>query len=223
MKFIASYSVKNDVQSHLDSAWRMTFLAHGRKDLPNQIINKYSDGNFKRKIRAARTKKAAGKAVQDYLESMPKYIKNILPVIAAGVGSVLNNREKEIVQSLESIYQKKVPFKKIEVFVTTSFMCSYSYDEKWFRTGWRQTETEHVRTAQHELNHFMFYHYYLDALIKLGVDKEKREKLKEALAIFSNPEGNDKPAVKELERFLLTIQDRCMDDVVKLAIHSGML
>lgn len=223
MKFIVAYSVENDIQSHRDSAWRLAFLSHGREDLQNKIINKYSDENFRKKIKLARTKKEAEIVINDYLSSMPEYIKNILPVIASGVENILNKKQQEIIDLLEKIYQKKFPFTKIGVFITASFMCSYSYDEKWFRTGWRQTEEKHINTVRHELNHFMFYHYYLSKLVKLGVNKEKREILKEALAIFSNPEGNDKPAVKELEKFLLTIKNQSMDNIIKAAISSGVL
>jgi len=223
MKFTAEYSIENDIQNHLDSAWRLAFLSHDREDLQGQILKKYSDENFKSKIKSAQTREEAEKVVRGYLDSLPQFLKDILPVVAAGAENILNKRQEEITELLKNIYQKPFPFDTIKIFITTAFMCSYSYEEKWFRTGWRQTEEKHVSVAKHELNHFMFYYYYLDKLTAIGVSKEKREKLKEAVAIFSNSEGNDKPAVKELENFLLALKGQPMDQIIEAVLNSKIL
>lgn len=80
-----------------------------------------------------------------------------------------------------------------------------------------------INTAKHELNHFMFYYYYLNKLKRQNVSLEKREKLKEALAIFSNPEGNNKPDIKDLETYLQTLSGKKMDEIIDLVIAKNIL
>jgi len=80
-----------------------------------------------------------------------------------------------------------------------------------------------INIAKHELNHFMFYFYYLDKLKQQKVPQEKREKLKEALAIFTNLEGNNKPDIMELESYLKTLNGRSMEEIINLALRSEYL
>ena len=80
-----------------------------------------------------------------------------------------------------------------------------------------------INIAKHELNHFMFYFYYLDKLKQQKVPQEKREKLKEALAIFTNLEGNNKPDIMELESYLKTLNGRSMEEIINLALRSKYL
>ena len=94
----------------------------------------------------------------------------------------------------------------------------YNYEERWFMTGRNSSIEGHLRTARHELNHFMFYYYFPELKNKLGV--EKYEILKEALAIFTNPEGNDKPAVKKLESFLIKQKGTIPEIIAKVPLLS---
>ena len=75
-----------------------------------------------------------------------------------------------------------------------------------------------INTAKHELNHFMFYYYY--SYLKDKLKEEKFERLKEALAIFTNPEGNDKPEVKELEQYLKPLSGKSMEEIIEKATNS---
>ena len=80
-----------------------------------------------------------------------------------------------------------------------------------------------INIAKHELNHFMFYFYYLDKLTQQKVPQAKIEKIKEALAVFTNPEGNDKPDIKQLESYLKTLGGKSMDEIINLALSSEYL
>jgi hypothetical protein len=73
-----------------------------------------------------------------------------------------------------------------------------------------------ILVAKHELNHFMFFYYYPQLKEKLG--EEKFEILKEALVIFTNPEGNDKPAVKKLENYFKTLSGKPATEIINLAL-----
>lgn len=81
----------------------------------------------------------------------------------------------------------------------------------------------HLNTTKHELNHFMFYYYYQEKLRKQSLSEEKIEKLKEALAILTNPEGNNKPDVKELEVFIQLQKNKTINQIIELSLGSSLL
>ncbi|MBM4401733.1 MAG: hypothetical protein FJ044_00615 [Candidatus Cloacimonetes bacterium] len=110
-------------------------------------------------------------------------IKNVTPIIVRGAEQLLNENAVKIIEKLEKTYNKPFPFNEVAVYITTANIHPYNYEEKWFMSGRNQSEQGHLRTAMHELNHFMFYYYYPHLKDKLG--NEKFEILKEALAIYT--------------------------------------
>lgn len=81
----------------------------------------------------------------------------------------------------------------------------------------------HIDTAKHELNHFMFYFYHRTLLDNKGIPMEKIEKLKEALAILTNPEGNNKPDIKELEEYIKSQKEKPVDQIIEMCVNSKLL
>lgn len=65
----------------------------------------------------------------------------------------------------------------------------------------------------HELNHFMFYRYYLKLRDKLGI--EKFELLKESITLFTNPEREGKPDEAPLRRLFMGKSYKNMDEAIK--------
>ena len=88
----------------------------------------------------------------------------------------------------------------------------YNFRQLWFMSGRNCTPKQHIRIAKHELNHFMFYHYYPQLQKELG--KEKYEILKEGLAIYTDPNGNNKPAVKRIENYFRKNLDKTIDKIM---------
>jgi len=147
----------------------------------------------------------------------------VTSVIAKETEKLLNQKKKEIIFPLEKVYGKSFPFSTIKVYLTTAPIFPYNYEERWFMLGRNNDAQKHLATAKHELNHFMFYFYYWDQMRKKRISAEKREKLKEALVILTNPEGNDKPDVKKLEEYLKTLKGKSMDEIIEQVLGSGML
>ena len=199
MIFKVNYSQNKDVWNYLNSCWKFTYPKHGRKTIQEKLLSPYPE-KFRVALAQAKTEKQARKVITDFLNAFSQNYQNTTLVIAKGVETVLNENKQKIVSELEKLYANPFPFDKIEVFLTTVNINPYNYEERWFMSGRNASIQGHIRTTRHELNHFMFYYYFPELKNKLGT--EKYEILKEALAIFTNPEGNDKPAVKKLESFL---------------------
>lgn len=192
------------------------------ENIRDKLLRSFPE-DFRENLKKAKDEKAAKKVIKTFLDSFHPSFYNLNPVIETGLTKILNDRKKEIINPLEKVYRKPLLFKKVTIYLTTFSICSYSYEEKWFMSGRNASIESHIDTSKHELNHFMFYYYYLNKLDKLGVSKEKRERLKEALAILTNPEGNDKPAVKKLENYLKTLAGKPMDEIISLSLKSGLI
>lgn len=196
MIFKVTYSQRKDVWNHLNTTWKFNFEKWGRKNISNSLRKSYPK-KFQLSLRKAKTKKQATKSINDFLNNLPKSFHNKVPIISKGVEVILNENKKEVIESLERAYKKKFPFKVIRVYLTTANMCPYSYEKKWYMTGINFSKEQHLNIAKHELNHFMYYYYHSE--LKKKLSRRKFELIKEALAILTNPEGNDKPEVRKLE------------------------
>lgn len=217
MIFIVKYSLEKDIWNHLNSNWQFHYRKHGRKNIQKKLLQFYPE-EYRRNLAQAKTEKKARAVIKDFLISLPQSFQEKTVIIAKGVEKVLNENKKEIITSLEKVYGKPFPFKKIIVYLTTGNIFPYNYQERWFMTGRNSSFDRHIRIAKHELNHFMFYYYYPHLRHKLGT--EKFELLKEALVIFTNPEGNDKPSVKKLEEHLKTLAGNPMDEIIDKALKT---
>jgi hypothetical protein len=198
MKFIVKYSKERDVWNHLNTIWKFSFHKHGRKKIKN-IIRKNYPANYLNDLWKAETEKGAKKIIDKYLNYLHEHVQNPTSLIVKETEKLLNENKGKIISRLETVYEEKFPFKIITVYIHTGLFSPYNYKERWFMTRRSGNEDKHVKIALHELNHFMFYYYYPQLKEKLG--DEKYETLKEALAIYTNPEGNDKPNVQKLEDY----------------------
>jgi len=217
MNFKVDYLLEKDIWSYLHTCWKFTYPTYGRKTIQEKLLSPYPE-KFKSGLGQAKTEKQARKVIADFLNSLSPNYQNTTLVIAKGVESILNKEKTNIISQLEKLYDKPFPFTEIGVYLTTIGINPYNYKEKWFMTGRNSSIEGHLKTARHELNHFMFYYYFPELKNKLGV--EKYEILKEALAIFTNPEGNDKPAVKKLESFLKKQKGTIPEIITKVLLPS---
>ncbi len=212
MKFIVKYSKEKDILNHLNTNWKFTFKKHGREDIKERIRGKYPK-NYIADLWAAKTEEKARKIISSFLGHFPERIQNTTPLIARGVSQLLNKESSEIISKLEKAYGEEFPFEKITVYIHTCLFSPYNYKERWFMTSRNNSEEGHIQTALHELNHFMFYHYYPQ--LKKEIGDENYERLKEALAIYTNPKGNDKPSVKKLETYFKKNLDKTIKEIFR--------
>ncbi len=222
MNFITSYSKEKDIQNYLNAGWRFTYMKHGRENIQENLLKRFPE-SFRTALTQAPDETSARKVVEDWLNSKDTEYQRITDLTIKTIQMVLDQEKSYIIQLLESVYQEKFPFDEISVFLTTFPIHPYSFENRWFMIGRMSHVPGMIGTAKHELNHFMFYYYFLDDLTKRGIKKEKREQLKEALAILTNPEGNDKPAVKELENFIKPLAGKPAREIIESCVQSGLL
>jgi hypothetical protein len=198
MLFKVDYSVEKDIWNHLNSLWRFTYLKHGRRGMSEKLLKPYPE-RYKQALKKAENQEEATKVIKKFLFSLPLNYRNTTLVIAKGVEAILEENRQDIISSLEGCYNKRFPFNKIFIYITTVNIYPYNYEKRWIMTGRNSSIEGHIRTVKHELNHFMFYYYFPKLKEELG--KVKYERLKEALAIFTSSGKNDKPAAEKLENY----------------------
>ncbi len=218
MKFLVDYSIEKDTIPYLKAIWKMQFKSFGRANLKERLLEKFPE-KFKVEIMAAKTEDEAKKVILDFLkrrlaENKPAFEKKIKEI-----QTFLDLNKEKIIGDLESLFGKKFPFRKIGVYLTTAGICPYNYNELWFMAYENADEKRVVSVALHELNHFMYYYYYLENLKTRGFSQHRLMVLKEALPVLTGDDDN-KPETIELKKFLQTIKSKPMDEIIELAVHA---
>ena len=198
MNIKASYSYSHDVGNYFNSIYRFSWQKYGRENIEDKLRAKLPK-NF---IKALMTTNDSGKAkelIKDYLkeryqEYFVKYDKK-----AKELERVWKKRSKGVLNLLSETYGKPVPFKSVNVYLSSLPICPYRYPEWIIVDGDSNTETQ-LYILLHELNHFMFYYYF--GYLKEKIGKVKFESLKEALTVLTNPDEKGYPAQKRLRSWL---------------------
>jgi len=219
MKFKVFYSQQKDIANYLNSVWHFSYQKYGRKNITQKLLQFYPS-DFKQNLKSAQTKLEAKSVVKNYLTNLSPSFHQQTEVIQIGIDTILNSHSQQIVNQLESIYSQKFPFKNITVYITTLGICPYNYDKRWFMTRRSNSPIGHINTAIHELNHFMFYYYYQDYLTKKNLSQKNIEILKEALAILTNPEGNNKPQVIKIETYIKSLPKKPIKTIIDSCLEK---
>ena len=217
MKFKVRYSTEKDIENYLNSAWRFSYEKHGRFNMEEKVIHRHPK-EFKKELRQAKTKEIAYKVVKKFLTSLPQSFKETTEKLAFEAEKELNQKSDEIVKELETVYEETFPFDQITVYLTTCNINPYNFNEKWFMGNRNASIEQHLKTAKHELNHFMFYFYYPHLKKELG--EKPFERLKEALTVFTNSEGSGKPEVKKLEGLFLSLPNKSIKEAVNFVLKN---
>jgi len=118
----------------------------------------------------------------------------------------------QIIYCLEAFYNKSFPFKEVTAYLTTNVVCPYNFDERWFFIRRNLIEGQ-LSTANHELNHFMFHHYYADLEKEMG--DEKGGVLKESLTFFTDFNNPGFPDEEELRKLYLSKKWKNVDEIIE--------
>lgn len=220
MTFKTAYNLEKDIDNYLRAVWNFTYLEHGRNQVREKLLRQLPE-QVQTELLRAKNEKEAKQVIATFLSHLPTSYQNTTPMIVLGVDKLLNSAKRGIIDILETVYQSPFPFKIIRVYLTTLSMQPYSYEEVWYMTYRNNTLEKHLDVTKHELNHFMFYYYFRDKLVKQGISNLRIEQLKEALAILTNPEGNDKPDIKELEHHIFTRKELPIEKIIENCIQKG--
>ncbi|MDP3764061.1 MAG: hypothetical protein Q8Q95_00360 [bacterium] len=212
MNLKITYSIEKDTKNHLDGVFEFKHLKHGRENIREKLLSQL-DSKLRKEIENSKNKEDAGVRIKTFLNEWE--IKNHQKI--ENVIKNLENKWEEkgglVLQKLENLYKKEFPFDNITIYLTSLSLCPYSYKDKFIYIYLNDTPEKQIKVLLHELNHFMFYFYYLNLKDKLGY--EKYELLKESLSYFSNPEQKGKPNEKGLRNLYASKQWGSIDEVIK--------
>lgn len=215
MLFKVEYSIDKDIDNYLKTIWKYQRREDGREKHREKLLSNYPL-EFQEAINKAATEADAIRVINDYLNSRSKWFNNNTELIVKGMEYVLNQNAEEIILPLEKIFAKKFPYDNIKVYITTLGLCPYDEKERWFMINRNSGIDSCLRTAKHELNHFMFHYYFSEIKEKIGEDKFYL--IKEAMVYLTGSEDKYRPAIVPLGEYIRTISDREIDEIIELSI-----
>lgn len=217
MLFKVEYSIDKDLDNYLKTIWRCQRREDGRENYREKLLSNFPS-EFKEAINKAATEEEARKVILDYFNSKSKWFNNNTEMIAKGMEYILNQNTDEIISPLEKVFARKFPYDDIVVYITTLGTCPYNEKEKWlwFMINRSSGIDNCLRTAKHELNHFMFHYYFQEIEKKIGEDDFYL--LKEAMVYLTGSEDNYRPAVEPLGKYLKTISGKPIEEIIDLSI-----
>ncbi len=226
VKFNVSFSEEKDISNYLNALWKSPWTDYGKSHY--EIGKKYLSIEYLDSLKNAPSKIKAVKIIKNYWKNTrSSTFTNDIELLSKWFGNILNEEGgTRIIKTLENAYQRKFPFKQINVYLTTLFSCPYNYEEKWFMVGRNSSLLWLLSTSLHELNHFMFYYYFDQNLENQGFSQSQREHLKEALAILTSDdsrENQEKPQVLPIQNFIKENKDRSIDKIIELVLENKLL
>jgi hypothetical protein len=125
----------------------------------------------------------------------------------------------QIMYSVENLYKRKFPFENLQGYYTTLPIYPYSYKSKYTYVGIKEEIPEQLLSILHELNHFMFHHYFGHLQEELG--HNKFHLIKESLTFFTNPEDPGLKNQKNLRELYASRYCESIDEIIE-AVVKGM-
>ncbi len=100
-----------------------------------------------------------------------------------------NTDASQIQKDLEILMDKKAPFEKVKIFITTFHRAPYNFNDGFFYLIYRNPNNRKraITNIYHELMHLFFHKYYWEICEKAGLNYKKTDFIKEASTVFLNP------------------------------------
>ncbi len=212
MKIIVDYSLDLDTWNYLRSVYRFVWYIHGRSNLQKKLLSALPE-DLVADLKSTKDEKQARKTIKKFLLKNIEVRKKKYFLIAQNIESAWEKESFEIETKLEKLYENKIPFRSIKIFLSTLPICPYNFEKKWIMVFGETNTKKQLQIITHELNHFMFYYYFGEIKNELG--KEKFESLKEALTVFTNPEEKGYPNQKRIRDWLSKQKRRSIPEIIK--------
>lgn len=211
MKLNITYSPEKDAQNHVNTVYKFRFLKHGREDIQQKLLSKLPS-KLQEVITSATSDTDAHDKILKFLKAWQKQQPNLINNSINNLQFYWNKTGSAIIKSLEFFYQKPLPFDEITIYLTMAPISPYSFEGKYIFIFAQIPPMGQVGTILHELNHFMFYHYYPELKDKLG--EEKYELLKESLTFFTNPNQIGKPDEDKLRQLYASKNWSSVEEII---------
>lgn len=149
------------------------------------ILEKFLPQDIFSKLKSDSSQKEKTKIIENHLQTFFKNNKEKFNIALQKFNNILQNKMENIIDELEKIYQIKLNYKKIVIYMTTFPRCPYNYKEKWFMVNIFENQDNQITTVKHELNHFFFHKKFGAEERKIGFENFHR--IKEAFTVISLP------------------------------------
>jgi hypothetical protein len=199
MDIIVEYSLEKDIWNYLHALYKFSWLKHGRNEIQEKLLAPFPTP-FKNKLKQAKDEEGAKQIVKKYLSENLGNRQLRYQKVAGELKTAWLENKRQVESRLEEIYQEKIPFETLTIYLSTLPISPYNFKEKWIIVYGEASRERQIQITVHELNHFLFYHFYYHWKEKLGT--ENFESLKEALTVFTNPEEKGYPKEAKLRSWL---------------------
>jgi len=201
VKMEVVYSTEKDADNYVRTIFKGIPFTHGRDNLKEKLLS-WLDNDLQNLITNAVNADDAYNKVHVYLQNQSQEILEKIDKSKQNLQGAWDLYGEQSIKFLEFLYQQSFPFDNLIAYLTTNNICPYDYTEHSFYVGYKAATSAQLRTAVHELNHFMFYYYYPH--LGKDLDQEKYELLKESLTFFSNPEKRGNPNESGLRKLFMS-------------------
>lgn len=208
------YSLKRDQDNYLHSLYRFDRLKHGRKDIQKHLLKPFPE-DFKKKLSSATDERGAREIISKFLAYFTKKQDKKIKYSIKQLENAWKIYGERIEKKLVDLYRKPILFTSLTIYLTTIPICPYNLIEKWIMVFYGASVNKKLDIILHELNHFMFLHYFGDLKKQLGL--KKFESLKESLTIFTNPEEPGYPAHQKLRDYLKKLESKTIPEILPAA------
>src|SRR3989344_7387465 len=206
-----NYSLERDIGNYVNALYRFKWLKHGRGDIQEKLLAPFPKP-FKHHLEKAKNENQARQVSAVLLEKSYTERKRRFSKVAKKLEYAWQKEGSKIEKKLQDVFTKKIPFKKINFYLTSLPICPYNYKERWIMIFANIPTERQLQILTHELNHFMFYYYFGN--LESELSKEKFESLKEALTVFTNPEEKGYPAQQKLRAWLVK-EEGTIPEIIK--------
>lgn len=146
MKFKVDYTIDKDIFIYLNIVWKPGNLL--LDPIPAEFsLWKYKQTEFEQRIIEAQNSKVVASVFTEMLSSHFQQnisYRNTIPVLSAGVESILNANRKILFGDNVGLLEKIVG-KTIQVYLTTAPKCGYDPDGKYIFLSLRDNTENHLK------------------------------------------------------------------------------
>ena len=218
MKLNIKYSIKKDLENYIHKIYKSDNMDYGSKDEIKTYLIKTLDTSINQCLKNSPTEKDFIQVTKTFLEKFEKKNKENIKETIRRLNKHWGDVGNQVIYHLETLYSVPFPYNEITGFLTTIHTCPYSYKQKYTYMYIKTPVYQQVTSITHELNHFMFHHYFEEKLRK-ELSPKKFHILKESLTFFSNPTQEGYPKEQKLRELYMSRDWNNMDEIVENAVE----
>ncbi|MBU0534744.1 hypothetical protein KKC62_01015 [Patescibacteria group bacterium] len=214
MKLNIEYSIDKDLWNYT-RFFGDTGYSYGEVNKSESIVNRLPQ-KIQDVFHSGDTNEQKSRRILEYLRLNYKEKESEMGGNIKKINDTWKSVGNQVIYQLETFYNKKFPFDEVTAFITTNIICPYNFEKRYFFLHKSPVQIQ-LSTAKHELNHFMFLHYYPQLEKDLG--NNNYQLLKESLTFFTNPEQSGYTDEKKLRELYMSKKWVGPDEILRSAVE----